>query len=85
MLGLCACGPKHVDGGDPAPYTLTGTITVNNDCDGQLASVPDNITVNAEVTNKAGDVGVPGTVDIALAGAGPNPTKTGTYTFTIAE
>ena len=82
----CACGPKPPPGpgpGGPAPFALTGTVTVNNDCDGRLASVPNNITVNAEISNAAGNVAVPGTVNIALAGAGPNPTKTGAYTITV--
>ena len=86
LCALCACGPKHQGGGGgapPGPFTLTGTVTVNNDCDGRVASVPNNITVNAEIANAAGNVAVPGTVNIALAGAGPNPTKTGTYTITV--
>lgn len=82
---LCACGPKPPPGGGPAPvpFTLTGTVMINNDCDGRLASVPDNITVNAEISNAAGNVAVPGTANIALAGPGPNPTKGGTYTITV--
>jgi hypothetical protein len=82
---LFACPPKRPPGGGvPAgPFTLTGTVTVNNDCDGQLGSVPDNITVKAEISNAAGNVAVPGTVNIALAGAAPNPTKAGAYTITV--
>jgi hypothetical protein len=81
---LCACPKKPPPGGGvPAgPFTLTGTVTVNNDCDGKLESVPNNITVKAEIFNAAGNISVPGTANIALAGPGPNPTKTGTYTIT---
>lgn len=90
MLSWCVLttgGCNGGGGGNPPPpvvHTLTGTVTVNNDCDGQVASIPANITVSAGLMNANANVTVGGTTNIALAPvAGGNPIKTGAYTITV--
>ena len=73
----------------PAPlpnYTISGTVKVTNDCDGLHASIPNQVTIETELSNQNGSVGIPGraTVNLAPDPADPNnPIKIGTYTITV--
>lgn len=81
LMAACNGNPPAVP---PGPFTLVGTVTINNDCDGQVASIPNNITVKADLQNANANVAVPGSANIALAPVpGGNPIKTGTYTITV--
>lgn len=71
----------------PAPtYTISGSVKVTNDCDGQINSIPAQVTVETELQDATGNIGIPGRVTINLApdpAAGPNPIKIGTYTISV--
>jgi hypothetical protein len=67
-------------------YTISGAVKVTNDCDGQIASIPDRVTVETELQNQPANIAVPGRTTINLApdpAAGPNPIKIGTYSITV--
>ena len=60
---------------------------MTNDCDGQLASIPNRVTIETELSNQNGTIAVPGraTINLAPDPANPNnPIKIGTYTITVA-
>ena len=70
----------------PANTTLTGSIRITNDCDGQQASIPARVTVTSDLENAAGNVAVPGSTTVNLAPDPANPAapvKIGTYTITV--
>ncbi|WP_421723417.1 hypothetical protein [Bauldia sp.] len=94
-VSLIALRAAHRAGGRRAPppppppvnYTLTGSIRITNECDGRQASIPARVTVESELSNRAGNVTVPGSTRVNLAPdpANPNgPVKIGTYTITAA-
>ena len=72
---------------DPAPagpFTIGGTVTIINDCDRQIDSIPNKITVKADLSNAAGDVVKPGSTEVELVPApGGGPAKTRAYIFTV--
>ena len=55
ILGACAPPPPP-----PVTYEITGNVKVTNDCDGQLASIPNHVTIETELMNSDGSIGVPG-------------------------
>ena len=81
---LTACNGDKQSAIPTGPFTLVGTVTIVNDCDRQLASIPNNITVSASLKNGAGNVAIPGTTDIALVPvAGRDASKSGSYSITV--
>jgi hypothetical protein len=67
-------------------YTITGNIKVTNDCDGQLATILDNVWIETELMNSDGTVGIPGRTLVHLVPdpTDPNnPVKIGTYSITL--
>lgn len=69
----------------PVNYTLTGSIRITNECDGRQASIPNQVTVESDLSNAVGNVAVPGSVVVNLAPDPANPAapvKIGTYTVT---
>src|SRR5205085_1943074 len=68
----------------PQPYTLTGTIDINNDCDGKATSIPDSVIVKASVGDAKGNTaGGQVTITVTQPAGATNPRKTGTYTLTV--
>ena len=68
-------------------YTLTGSIRITNDCDGQQASIPAQVTIETRLSNAGGSIEVGGNTSVNLAPdpADPNaPAKIGTYTVTVS-
>lgn len=68
------------------PHTISGDVKVTNDCDGQIGSIPAQVTIETELQNNAGNIAVPGRVTVNLVpdpAAGPNPIKIGTYSITV--
>lgn len=67
-------------------YTMTGTVTVLNDCDGLQASIPNQIELQTGLNGpNGGFVGKKLIVNIVPDPTQPNnPIKTGTYTTTVS-
>lgn len=68
-------------------YTLSGSIELNNDCDGQVASLPVQVVVKASLNDNRGQAsGGSVTVSVAPDPADPpgTPRKIGTYSVTVA-
>lgn len=66
-------------------YPITGQISFFNECDGQQASIPNQVTVTATLLGPNNtSVGVPQTINLAPDPAQPNaPLKIGTYTIVV--
>lgn len=71
----------------PLPsYTITGNVKVTNDCDGQHASIPNQVTIETQLSVQNGSIAIPGrtTINLAPDPADPNnPIKIGTYSITV--
>ncbi|MEP0324021.1 hypothetical protein [Bauldia litoralis] len=70
----------------PINYTLSGSIRITNECDGQQASIPGRVTISSDLSNAAGTIKVPGSTTVNLAPDPADPTgpvKIGTYTITV--
>jgi len=71
----------------PVPnYTITGNVKVTNDCDGQLVSIPNQVTIETELSLHNGSIVIPArtTINLVQDPANPNnPIKIGTYTITV--
>jgi len=69
-----------------ANYTITGNVSITNDCDGMVNSIPARVMVKTELSNQAGTITVPGNavINVVQDPANPgNPIKIGTYTITV--
>ncbi len=73
-------------GAAPQPFTIKGSVKVTNDCDGNIASIPNTVEVSTSLANAAGNISVPGKTIVNLVPdpADPNnPVKIGNYTITV--
>lgn len=79
-LGLSASGCN----GKNKKYTIGGSVTILNDCDGKVASIPANVTIDSKLQDDRGQH-IGGKDDVVMAAAaGANPKKTGTYKIKVS-
>ena len=85
ILGACAPPPPPPPP-PPVTYEITGNVKVTNDCDGLLASIRNQVTIETDLMNSSGSIAVPGraTVNINPDPADPNnPVKIGVYSIQV--
>lgn len=62
---------------EPRFYEMSGTITITNDCDGKLESLPDTVKVVFPLVQRGETWELPD--EVPLTSAAPNPVQTGSY------
>jgi hypothetical protein len=67
----------------PSEYTISGNITIINDCDGVLDSIPSEVRVTAILNDSRGNsIGDSSNVNLAPDPSG-NPIKNGVYAISV--
>jgi hypothetical protein len=67
-------------------FRIKGKVKITNDCDGQMNSIPAQVTVETELQDAAGGISIMGrdTINVVPDPAvAPNPVKIGTYDITV--